>query len=125
MYLLYGEVAPEGEGEREADADGVQELREVHVAQDTDCLSVAELLGSQRPQHVHVRGERYVLEHDEHVGHGDAGEDAVDGSAGQLLARQHHDVQQVGDGAEHAHCEAGVAVDLAVAGSRLCRDTES
>lgn len=60
-----------------------------------------------------MAGEGNVLQHDEQVSDGEAGEHGISGG-GHLATRQHGDVQSVGYGAEHADEEADVAVQLAV-----------
>ncbi len=57
--------------------------------------------------------ERYVLEHDQAVGHGDAGEDHVDGVA-HVSVGQHQDVGQVEEGPQHADHHRQVAVHRVV-----------
>lgn len=50
-----------------------------------------------------VIGERYVLQHEHHVGERQCCEDAVDRGAGHVLPGQHGDVGDVGESAEQAY----------------------
>jgi len=59
---------------------------------------------------VHVARERRVLDHQCQVGQGQSAQDPVDRRTGQVLARQHRDVERVGQRAEHAQEQADVAV---------------
>jgi len=61
---------------------------------------------------VHVARERHVLDHQREVGGCQTAEDPVDGRAGQILARQHGDVQRIGQRAEHAQEQTDVAVHV-------------
>lgn len=63
---------------------------------------------------VHVNSERYVFQHDEHIGGREAGENSVYGSCDHVFPRQHDDVQHVGQGAEQAHHQRHVAVVILV-----------
>ena len=51
-----------------------------------------------------------VLEHVEAVGHGDAGEDHVDGVGPHVLVGQHEDVGCVEQAAQDAHVQGQVSV---------------
>ena len=61
---------------------------------------------------MHAEGDE--LDEEEHVGDGDARQEAVDGRAVHLLAVENGDVEQVQDGAEDAHHETEIAVDAPV-----------
>lgn len=72
-----------------------------------------------KPDDIHVDGKGDVVEHDEDVGYGDAGEDSVDGSSRHVLACQDSDVQRVRDSAKHTHQERCVPVHVAVRGGGI------
>jgi len=59
---------------------------------------------------IHVARERRILDHEGQVGQGQAAQYPVYGRTGQVLARQHRDVERVGQRAEHAQEQADVAV---------------
>lgn len=106
---------PHGQGDGEPYGYGVERLREVRVEQHEQRPVVREAVGARivgRP-HVHVIGERHVLDHDEQVGHGQPGQYGV-GGRHHFLARQHRDVQHVGHRAERAHQQARVTVVMVV-----------
>jgi len=79
------------------------------VQQNVHGAKVGELLFLGCGQ-VHVARERRVLDHQGQVGQGQAAQYPVDGRTGQVLARQHRDVERVGQRAEHAQEQADVAV---------------
>lgn len=87
----------------------MQHLGHVRVQQYVHGAHVRKLLLFRGGQ-VHVARERRVLDHQRQVGHGQAAQDPIDRRAGQVFARQHRDVQQVGQRAEHAQKQADVAV---------------
>lgn len=109
-----GDVAPHGQRHRQPDRDRVERLTEdgVEVHEHGPAVRVAVDLRPDLDVHVQRVGD--VLQHDEQVGHGQAREDGV-GGAGHLAARQHGDVDGVGDGADHADGHGDVAVQPAVA----------
>jgi len=79
------------------------------VEQNVQGAHVRELLllgGGQ----VHIARERRVLDHQGQVSQGQAAQYPVDGRTGQVLARQHRDVESVGQRAEHAQEQADVAM---------------
>ena len=63
-----------------------------------------------------MHGKWNVLEHDEHVCHGDTGEDEVDGVPPHVLVGEHQDVDEVEEGAHGADHQRQVAVDRLVLG---------
>ena len=55
--------------------------------------------------------ERDVLQHVQEVGHGDAGEDHVDGVGPHVLVGQHEKVEDVEDAANDANIKRQVAMN--------------
>lgn len=116
-------VAPDGEQQREPNGDGVENLSDVRVNENVHRPRVVEsLVNGALAQYVHVQRERDVLDHDQVVGHGEAGEDGVRRRDALVHAREHDDVERVGEGAEQAHHQADVAVHEQV---RLAEDLEA
>ena len=107
---------PDGEGEGQPDSHSVDHDGEVGVEEHEDAPGQGVLLLGVpvlRVQQVHVDGEGDVLEHDEAVGHSDAGQDHVDRVA-HVPVGQHHHVGHVEEGPEHAHPHGQVAVHRVV-----------
>jgi hypothetical protein len=108
-HSLDDDISPHGQDERERYGRGVQHLGHVRVQQHVHGAHVRELLllgGGQ----VHVARERRVLDHQGQVGQGQPAQNPVDRRTGQVLARQHRDVERVGQCAEQAQEQADVAV---------------
>lgn len=61
--------------------------------------------------YVHVTGERDIFQHDQQVGNSQTGQEGV-GWWRHLPTREHRDVETVGHGAEEAHNQADVAMNL-------------
>lgn len=80
------DVPPNSEGERDGDADGMEQLREMHVEEDEHRPPVRKYLPLWEHD-VHVNSERYVFQHDEHVGGRETRENSVYGSCDHIFPR--------------------------------------
>lgn len=89
------------------------DLGEVRMEQNEQRPVVVIMLPTGLFPDIHVPGERDVLDHDQEVGDGQAGEDGV-GRGAHVRSGEDDDVEEVGDGAEETDHQAHVAVVRAV-----------
>lgn len=109
ICLLDNDESPNGQGQGQSYANGVKQLREMHVKQYENRRAVSEqlLLGQYE---IFVDRKRYVFDHDQNVGYRQAGQNTIDGCFDHVFASQDDDVQNIGYGAEKTHDQCRVNV---------------
>ena len=118
--VSHKDVAEDGERDGQPDGDGVHDDAEAGVGeQEADgAVIVARRGGARAEQDVEVDGERKVGGHREAVRDGERRQQVVGGRQ-HVAARQHDDVQHVGDDAERAHDDGDEAVARPVGAREL------
>ena len=105
----------DGEDDGQPDGDGVHDDTEAgekhHEAHSRQTVARRRRFGAV--EDVETQRERQVGGHRESVGHGQPGQDAV-GRRDHVAARQHDDVERVGDDAQRAYDRRQVAVVVLV-----------
>lgn len=113
LWKLYRYKSPDRECDRQPDGDCMESLTKYRVEVYEYCPSVRVFVEIRADVNVDVKSEGYVVEHDEEVCDGEAGEDRVRGGD-HLLAAEDRDVDGVGGGAQEADEQGDVPVYLDV-----------